>query len=277
MRNSTNPNNSGSAAGPCDLPNAFSGAASPRSVLASPPRSAPATQPAPNSAAHLHGEACGMVCIQDMSFKYGAQGKALFEHLYLTIKKGAYISIVGENGTGKSTLIKLILGLLEPNEGTIRCGAQTVGYVPQKKATVTGFPITVFEALNSYRILRKCRDKRVVDRYLADVRLLEYKHALAGTLSGGQLQKMYIARALIGNPDLLILDEPSTGIDVQSQQEIYSFIKKLNVDQGLTVISVEHNLDAAVVNSTDIFHLANGCGHLCNPQKYAAEFLHLRP
>lgn len=225
---------------------------------------------------HRHDEACGMVCIQDMSFKYGAQGKALFEHLYLTVKMGAYISIVGENGTGKSTLIKLILGLLEPHAGSIRCGAQTVGYVPQKKATVTGFPITVFEALNSYRILRKCRDKSIIDRYLTDVRLLEHKHALAGTLSGGQLQKMYIVRALIGNPDLLILDEPSTGIDVQSQQEIYAFIKKLNIEQGLTVISVEHNLDAAVVNSTDIFHLANGCGHLCNPQKYAAEFLHLR-
>ena len=88
---------------------------------------------------------------------------------------------------------------------------------------------------------------------------------------------MYIARALIGEPDLLILDEPSTGIDIQSQQEIYTFIKKLNTEQGLTVISVEHNLDAAVLNSTDIFHLANGCGHLCNPQKYAAEFSSLPP
>ena len=130
--------------------------------------------------------------------------------------------------------------------------------------------------MNSYRVLRKQRDKGIIDRYLSDVRLLDYKYALAGTLSGGQLQKMYIARALIGEPDLLILDEPSTGIDLQSQQEIYTFIKKLNTEQGLTVISVEHNLDAAVLNSTDIFHLANGCGHLCNPQKYAAEFLHFR-
>ena len=87
---------------------------------------------------------------------------------------------------------------------------------------------------------------------------------------------MYIARALIGEPDLLILDEPSTGIDIQSQQEIYAYIKKLNTESGLTVVSVEHNLDAAVLNSTDIFHLANGCGHLCTPQKYAAEFLHFR-
>ena len=228
------------------------------------------------SSAHEHNESCGMVCIQNISFKYGAGKKALFENLCLTIKKGAYISIVGENGTGKSTLIKLILGLLTPDMGSIRCGAHSIGYVPQKKATVTGFPITVYETLNSYRILRKQHDKSLIDRYLSDVRLLDYKYALVGTLSGGQLQKMYIARALIGEPDLLILDEPSTGIDIQSQQEIYTFIKKLNMEQGLTVVSVEHNLDAAVLNSTDIFHLANGCGHLCNPQKYAAEFLHFR-
>jgi len=227
------------------------------------------------SPVHEHTAQCGMVCIQNLSFRYGS-GKALFENLCLTIKKGAYISIVGENGTGKSTLIKLILSLLTPHSGTIRSGAQMIGYVPQKKAAVSGFPITVYEALNSYRIVRKCRDKSIIDRSLADVRLLEHKHARLGTLSGGQLQKMYIARALIGNPDLLILDEPSTGIDIQSQQEIYAYIKKLNTENGLTVISVEHNLDAAILNSTDIFHLANGCGHLCTPQKYAAEFLHFR-
>lgn len=229
---------------------------------------------------HEHSEACNMLRIQDVSFKYGSDGKKLFDNLCLTVKKGAYISIVGENGAGKSTLVKLILGLLKPDNGTLRCAAQSIGYVPQKKTAITGFPITVFEALNSYRILRSCRDKEVIDRFLADVRLLDYKHALAETLSGGQLQKMYIARALIGEPDLLILDEPSTGIDIQSQKDIYTFIKKLNTEQKLTVISVEHNLDAAVLNSTDIFHLANGCGHLCNPQKYAAEFLHhgsLRP
>lgn len=224
---------------------------------------------------HEHGAECSMICIQNLSFRYG-DSKMLFENLCLTVKKGAYISIVGENGTGKSTLVKLILGLLVPNAGSIRCGAQMIGYVPQKKAAISGFPITVHEALHSYRILRKCRDKSVIDRYLADMRLLGHKHARLGTLSGGQLQKMYIARALIGSPDLLILDEPSTGIDIQSQQEIYAYIKKLNTEHGLTVVSVEHNLDAAVLNSTDIFHLADGCGHLCNPQKYAAEFLHFR-
>lgn len=217
-----------------------------------------------------------MVSIQQVSFKYGTGKKVLFDNFFLTVKRGAYISIVGENGTGKSTLVKLILGLLKPDAGTVVCKARSIGYVPQKKVSMAEFPITVYELLYSYKKLRKQRERGMIDRLLSDVRLLEYKHALVGTLSGGQLQKMYIARALIGEPDVLILDEPSTGIDIQSQKEIYAFIKRLNTEHGLTVISVEHNLDAAVLNSTEIFHIANGCGHLCNPQQYAAEFLHFR-
>lgn len=94
-----------------------------------------------------------------------------------------------------------------------------------------------------------------------------------GTLSGGQSQKILIARSLIGDPDLLILDEPSTGVDINSQREIYSFLKKINKERGITVVSVEHNLDAAISNSSLIYHLIDGHGHLCTPQKYADEFL----
>lgn len=94
-----------------------------------------------------------------------------------------------------------------------------------------------------------------------------------GTLSGGQNQKILIARALMGNPDLLTLDEPSTGVDINSQKEIYGFIKKINKEKGITIVSVEHNLNAAISNLTLIYHLTGGQGHLCTPQKYAAEYL----
>ena len=94
-----------------------------------------------------------------------------------------------------------------------------------------------------------------------------------GTLSGGQSQKIFIARALMGNPDLLILDEPSTGVDIGSQKEIYHFLTSINKKNGITIVSVEHNLDAAISNSTLIFHLCSGKGHLCTPEKYTAEFL----
>ena len=81
-----------------------------------------------------------------------------------------------------------------------------------------------------------------------------------------------IARSLIGNPDILILDEPSTGVDVSSQTEIYSFLKKLNTEKKLTIIAVEHNLDAAITNSTNIFHVADSKGHLWSPDNYIREF-----
>jgi len=101
--------------------------------------------------------------------------------------------------------------------------------------------------------------------------------ALVGTLSGGQAQKVFIARALIGTPDLIILDEPSTGVDMKSQKEMYQVIRNLNRDNGITIVSVEHNLDAAVMNSTLIFHLAEGHGHMCNPGKYVSEFVRKEP
>ena len=105
--------------------------------------------------------------------------------------------------------------------------------------------------------------------------MVEFKDALMGTLSGGQSQKIFIARALMGEPELLLLDEPSTGIDSKSQEEIYSFLKKMNMEKNITIVSVEHNLSAAISNSTLIYHLDKGKGHLCTPKQYAEEFLNI--
>lgn len=213
-----------------------------------------------------------MVKINSLKFKYPNSKKEALKNINLEVNQGDYISIVGENGCGKSTLLKLILKLLKIQKGEIIINAKKIGYLPQKKENLNDFPITLFELLNSYRKILKIRENDCALKALERVNLTEYKNSLVGELSGGQLQKLYIARALIGDPDLLILDEPSTGIDVQGQKEIYSFVKDLNVKKGLTVISVDHNLDAAIFNSTKIFHIKNGEGHLCNPQQYTSEF-----
>lgn len=213
-----------------------------------------------------------MVKINNVSFKYGNSEKFILKDINLYIDKGEYVSILGENGCGKSTLIKLILNLLKPVSGSIDISANKIGYLPQKKENLNDFPITVFELLDSYRRILKIKTKDCVYEFLKKVNLFDYRNKLVGQLSGGQLQKLYIARALIGNPELLLLDEPSTGIDVLGQREIYSFVKNLNTENNLTVISVDHNLDAAILNSTKIFHVKNGGGHLCTPQKYSGEF-----
>ncbi|WP_252723490.1 metal ABC transporter ATP-binding protein [Treponema pedis] len=188
-----------------------------------------------------------MIKIESLGFKYPNTEKLVLKNINLAADSGEYISIVGENGCGKSTLIKLILKLINPSKGTVKIETNRIGYLPQKKENLNDFPITVFEVLDSYRRILKIKDKTCIHELLKTVNLIEYKNARAGELSGGQLQKLYIARAMIGNPELLILDEPSTGIDVNGQKEIYSFVKKLNTEYGLTVLSVDHNLDAAIL------------------------------
>ena len=212
-----------------------------------------------------------MLAVQNLSFRYDAYSKYILEDISFEVKKGEYVSIVGENGSGKSTLVRLLLGLLKPTTGEVQQRASSIGYVPQKKINLTHFPLTVFELLDSYRKVLKVKDRNTVYNMLEEVGLLGFEKKLAGELSGGQLQKLYIARALINKPELLILDEPSTGIDVKGQREIYTILKRLNQDSKITIVSVDHNLDAAVANSTVIFHIANGKGHFCNPKKYAVE------
>jgi zinc transport system ATP-binding protein len=210
----------------------------------------------------------------ELYFSYTGLPPYLLNGIDLEIKDGAYVSILGENGCGKSTLMKLILRFLKPSKGTIVTKAKQIGYVPQKNDfSNSNFPITVYEMLNAYRKLLKIKNKEVIFDVLQKVGMSSFKDSLMGTLSGGQSQKIFIARALMGNPDLLILDEPSTGVDIGSQKEIYHFLTSINKKNGITIVSVEHNLDAAISNSTLIYHLSGGKGHLCTPEKYTAEFL----
>lgn len=218
-----------------------------------------------------------MIKAENLSFSYTGSSPYVLDGIKLDIKAGEYVSVVGENGSGKSTLVKLILKFLKPTRGSIVTAAKRTGYVPQRNDfTNSGFPITVYEMLNSYRRLLKLRDKAVIDESLKKVGLSALSDSLMGVLSGGQSQKALIARALMGSPELLILDEPSTGVDVGSQREIYGLIKTLNEKNGITILSVEHNLDAAVANSTLIYHLSGGRGHICSPRKYADEYLNKR-
>lgn len=212
-----------------------------------------------------------MLSVKDLNFSYSVSSKIILGDISFNVGKGEYVSIVGENGCGKSTLVRIILGLLKPVKGSVHLDAHNIGYVPQKKINLLYFPITVFEFLDSYRRLLKVRDGRIVHNMLGEVGLLGFENKLVGELSGGQLQKLYISRSLINDPDLLILDEPSTGIDVRGQKEIYSILKCLNTEKKMTILSVDHNLDAAVANSTMIFHIKNGHGHFCSPEKYASE------
>ena len=213
-----------------------------------------------------------MITIDKLYFSYTGKPPYIIEDLSLNIPKGAYISILGENGSSKTTLIKLILGVLKPIKGKITIDTNKIGYLPQKLEDFNSqFPLSVKELLSMHMKAKGLKDKDLIDKSLQLVNMDNYKNNLIGNLSGGQQQKIFISRALMGEPDLIIIDEPSTGVDVNSQKEIYNVIKELNLYKGVTVVSVEHNLSAALKYSTDILDLSSSHG-LIKVKDYLKKF-----
>ena len=213
-----------------------------------------------------------MLTIDHLYFSYTGKEPWLLEDISLHVPKGSYISIVGSNGSGKSTLLKLILRFLTPTKGTIQCHARRIGYVPQMPGRDQAFPITVREVIHSYGKLLHLKNFSVKET-LAATGMEDYENELMGRLSGGQHQRVLIARALMGSPDLLILDEPSTGVDLTNQKEIYRELSRLNRESHLTVLAVEHNMEEAGKVSTSLYHVDRGHGHLCSVSHYIREYI----
>jgi zinc transport system ATP-binding protein len=199
-----------------------------------------------------------LITIKNLSFSY-SKGNDLLKDVNLHIPKGIYLSILGENGSCKSTLVKLILGILKPDSGLITLASNKISYVSQKLDNFNAeFPITVNEVLSCHAKTVGIKNSKSIQDSLQKVNMNEFSNNLIGNLSGGQQQRIFIARALLGNPDLIILDEPSTGVDEKSQSEIYPVLQTLNKDLGKTILSVEHNTKIALKYSTHILKIENG-------------------
>ena len=209
-----------------------------------------------------------MIKIKNLYFSYTNKQPYILNDINLDLHKGIYLSVIGENGSCKTTLIKLILGLLKPTLGSIEIDSKSIGYVPQRLDSFNSqFPITVKEVLESHKKTLK-NSSIDINTVLKNINMLEYKNRLLGMLSGGQQQRVLIARALIGNPEIIILDEPSTGVDINNQKEIYNILKRLNKDDKKTIISIEHNLDIALNNSTHILQVGNANAKLFTVKEF---------
>jgi len=200
-----------------------------------------------------------LIEFDNVSFHYGA-GPVL-EGLSFAVGTGDYIGVIGPNGGGKTTLLYLMLGLLKPSAGTIRVFGKKIndlkgersriGYVPQRLSQLdANFPGTVEEivasgrtALNGLFHIYSKKDKAAVERAMAIANVSHFRHKLIGGLSGGERQRVMIARALAGEPRLLILDEPTTGVDITAQEQFYHFLGELNHKHHLTIIFVSHDID----------------------------------
>ena len=186
--------------------------------------------------------------------------------LNLEIYPGDYLCVVGENGSGKSTLIKGILGLLKPTGGTLAVADELkrggIGYLPQQTAAQKDFPATAQEVVLSGTLSRRgnrpfysMAERKLAAHNLERLGMEHLKNKCYRELSGGQQQRVLIARALCATEQLLILDEPITGLDPSAIQDFYHLIKKLNKEDGITIIMVSHDIGNVISQANKILHL----------------------
>jgi len=203
-------------------------------------------------------EATPLLEARGVTFGYGRE--PVLDAVDLHVHPGEYVALVGPNGSGKSTLLKLLLGLLEPQAGTVRLFGESperfrdrrrLGYVPQRPVLARDLPATVAEVVATGRLssrgwgMRLRPDDRVaVDAALTAVDLTAERRRLVASLSGGEQQRAFIARALASGPDLLVLDEPIAGVDAASQRRFRDTLRALVRDGGTAVLLVSHELGA---------------------------------
>ena len=208
--------------------------------------------------------------VEGVTFKY--HDHAVLEDITFSVEAGEYLGIIGPNGGGKSTLIKIILGLLKPKAGSVKIFGEEsarfnerykLGYLPQRASqAVLNFPATVEEIVKSGRtanigLFKRFRadDRAAVDKAMDIAEVAGYKDRIIGSLSGGERQRVFIARALAGEPKMLILDEPVAGVDVPAQEKFYEFLEDLNRRHGLTIMIISHDIDVVAHQSTNVLCL----------------------
>lgn len=207
---------------------------------------------------------------QHLSYYYGPV--IALDDVSFAINRGDYVGIIGPNGSGKSTLMRLILGLLSKQEGSVHLfGTELrrfheygrIGYVPQKATALDPlFPTTVREVVamgmlgdkHLPKMITKADDQKITAA-LELVDMSNFKERRIGDLSGGQQQRVFIARALITDPELLILDEPVTGVDAATQQKFYQILRDLNRKQRVTIIFITHDIASISQDITKLLYV----------------------
>jgi len=186
------------------------------------------------------------------------EGHPVLENVSLDLKEGDFLGLIGPNGGGKSTLLKVMLGLIKPDRGEVKifglepeAARSKIGYMPQKTLFDQGFPIKAVEAVLMGRyprtgILRRysSSDREAAKRTLEAVGMKDLAEREIGALSGGEQQRVFVARALVSEPELLLLDEPTAGVDAAQQKEFYNLLCRLNRKLGIAIVLVSHDVTA---------------------------------
>lgn len=204
-----------------------------------------------------------LIEVKNLSYDYPTVS-GILNKINFSIEKGTFTCIVGENGSGKSTLLKCILGLTKGYKGKIK-KVDHIGYLPQKSKIQSNFPATVEEVVlsgtisNSIRsIFYRKEDKDLAREMINKVGLDKFSKRCFADLSGGQQQRVLIARALCATKELIILDEPTNGLDPRIATEIYELLKDLKDNKDITVLMVSHDIDRALTYADKVIEIEHG-------------------
>ena len=221
--------------------------------------------------------------VSDLNFEISNQ--KILDSISLKIFTGEYDAIIGPNGGGKTTLVRMFLGLQVPTSGSIEIfgqdikkfqGWHKIGYVPQRATLVdTSFPATVLDVVLMGRASKRGffkrynkEDKDAAYSAMRQMDVIDLSQKMIGSLSGGQRQRVMIARALASNPSVLILDEPNTGVDKNSQHLFYALLRDLNKNNNLTILFITHDV-GVIVDDIDRVFTVNRSLSTCNNPKEA--------
>lgn len=204
-----------------------------------------------------------LIQVKDVHFNYPGKKDAL-DGVWLNVEEGEFLCVVGENGSGKSTLMKCILDLQKPTAGEIIV-SHRIGYLPQKTEIQSNFPASIEEVVLSGTIVNHInriwytkRDKATANRVMKDLDLYQIRKKCFRDLSGGQQQRVLIARAICATEKMIILDEPTNGLDPSISTQIYEMLKNLNQKRKLTVVMVSHDISRAIQYCTNVVELKEG-------------------
>lgn len=224
--------------------------------------------------------------VKHISYAYAEE--EVLHDINLNVHQGDFLGVIGPNGGGKTTLLKIVLGLLKPTAGSIRLFGQDtrdfrdwkrIGYVPQKATDFDpAFPATVREIVAMGRYAQRGLfhfltkdDYKVVDKALDQVEMRPYHDRIIGDLSGGQQQRVFIARALASEPEVILLDEPTVGVDLKTQEEFYALLAKLNRDLSLTLVLISHDIDVVASQATEVAWINRRLIYYGSPVEFVRE------
>ncbi|ANQ53465.1 metal ABC transporter ATP-binding protein [Thermosipho sp. 1063] len=191
------------------------------------------------------------ISVENLNYKIGE--KEILKNINFKIKKGEFVGIIGPNGAGKSTLIKIIVGEIKSYTGQISVNGK-IGYLPQVQTINREVPINAlqFAKMGAYK---KKVSKEQISTLLKNVGLAGKERQLVGTMSGGELQRLSLARALLYNPDILILDEPEAGVDQMGKARFYELLYKVKEKKNLTILMISHDIGMVFEKCTSVMCL----------------------